>query len=382
MTRFEGLSVVVPCYNCEKTLNETLESLAGQDWPCPWELVAVDDGSRDGTATLLKGWTRKLPQMRVLTQANQGGGAARNAGIRAALNEVIFVFDSDNLLPPGQGRRLWDGLKESPDLDGVTFESIEYFQGTNPKRRVRANFLPARETLTPKAYFDGQMFPLIHTFGLYTKQSWQAAGAYPTHHNFDTQGFGLRWLMAGGKVRAVPGTTYWHRQAPGEPSYFERAYSGGEYTLGSFLILEEFLDRLPRRMTDALADLDPFQDNGFGNLLEKLSKEALEAGELESFKTKPLEGLFGSYWAADQAQDWNKTAEALRALRESKPESRLLLWLALRLEQAQSKGLLPRDLSLPTARWLAGFQGPRKQLLNRQSLVQKVLRKLGVLSRE
>ncbi|MBE6382569.1 MAG: glycosyltransferase [Lentisphaerae bacterium] len=89
------VSVIVPVYNVEKYLRRSLDSILGQTLE-NIEVVCVDDGSTDGSAAILDEYAVKDPRIRVIHQANNGAGAARNVGIGAAHGEYLFFFDPDD----------------------------------------------------------------------------------------------------------------------------------------------------------------------------------------------------------------------------------------------------------------------------------------------
>lgn len=96
------ISIIVPCFNAEATVAETIESALSQAVDC--ELIAVDDGSRDGTADVLRGFGDRII---ALFGPNRGVSAARNSGIEIARGQWILFLDSDDLLSPGTvGMRL------------------------------------------------------------------------------------------------------------------------------------------------------------------------------------------------------------------------------------------------------------------------------------
>jgi glycosyltransferase involved in cell wall biosynthesis len=87
------VSVVIPTFNDEGTIAETLESVFAQRFDGSFEVIVVIDGSTDGTRAVLEkfgGW------IRVIEQPNRGVSAARNTGIRAATGEYIALLDGDD----------------------------------------------------------------------------------------------------------------------------------------------------------------------------------------------------------------------------------------------------------------------------------------------
>lgn len=94
------LSIVVPVYNVEGYLPECLDSIRSQAGP-DVEIVAVNDGSTDSSEAILAETAAADPRLTVLSQANQGLGAARNHGAAAAEGEYLWFVDSDDRLAPG-----------------------------------------------------------------------------------------------------------------------------------------------------------------------------------------------------------------------------------------------------------------------------------------
>ncbi len=89
------VSVVICAYNAERTMRPCLESLRKLDYP-NFEVVIVDDGSRDRTAEI----SADFPQFRLIRQSNKGLSYARNVGLHAARGEIIAYTDSDCVVDP------------------------------------------------------------------------------------------------------------------------------------------------------------------------------------------------------------------------------------------------------------------------------------------
>ncbi|MBI5642817.1 MAG: glycosyltransferase [Deltaproteobacteria bacterium] len=85
------VSVIIPAYNCEKTVSRCLESLLQQDYPKDlYEIIAVDDGSKDGSADVIKRY-----RVHYLWQVNKGPATARNKGVEKAAGDIVLFTDSD-----------------------------------------------------------------------------------------------------------------------------------------------------------------------------------------------------------------------------------------------------------------------------------------------
>lgn len=95
------ISVVIPCYNVEDYIDETMDSLIGQtlDFRSNIEVVLVDDGSQDATLEICKGYEKKYPDnVKIIPQKNQGQATARNVGIKHATGKYVNFLDADDTL--------------------------------------------------------------------------------------------------------------------------------------------------------------------------------------------------------------------------------------------------------------------------------------------
>ena len=94
------VTVIIPVYNLEDYLEKCLDSIINQTYT-NLDILAVNDGSTDGSPSILKQYASKDSRLRVITQANQGLSAARNAGLVTLKPETKFIcfVDSDDWLP-------------------------------------------------------------------------------------------------------------------------------------------------------------------------------------------------------------------------------------------------------------------------------------------
>ncbi|MBX4888231.1 MULTISPECIES: glycosyltransferase family 2 protein [Rhizobium] len=114
------ITVVIPAYNAEKTLLETLTSVSNQSYD-RLEILVVDDGSRDGTLELAHDYRLRDNRVRVLTQVNGGVARARNHGIREARGVYIAPVDADDVWHPHKLELQLQAVRKLPEGKGVAY---------------------------------------------------------------------------------------------------------------------------------------------------------------------------------------------------------------------------------------------------------------------
>lgn len=98
------ITVIIACYNAEKTLSETLEALCSQAWKGTWEIILSDNRCTDGSVRIFEDFARRYPHivMRVIdASAKKGKPHALNVAIHAAQGKSVLFCDADDVVAPG-----------------------------------------------------------------------------------------------------------------------------------------------------------------------------------------------------------------------------------------------------------------------------------------
>lgn len=106
------ISVIIPVYQAEKELPGCIDSILAQTFR-DFELILVDDGSRDASPAVCDSYAARDSRIRVIHQANAGQAAARNAGLAAASGEWIHFVDNDDHLHPQMLSHLLEAVRKS-----------------------------------------------------------------------------------------------------------------------------------------------------------------------------------------------------------------------------------------------------------------------------
>ena len=163
------VSVVIPVYNRADLIRETLESVLAQTYR-DLEVIVVDDGSTDETPEVLASYAHDT-RVRVIQQTNQGEGAARNTGVRAARGEYVAFVDSDDVWRPDKLERQVAILVNSPGLawvysDTYVFDNktrqvlyvigqrVPQYEGHVARQLLMVDFVPSPTPVVQRAVFD------------------------------------------------------------------------------------------------------------------------------------------------------------------------------------------------------------------------------------
>ncbi len=149
------VSVVIPCYNQAHFLSDAIQSVLSQTYK-DFELIVVDDGSKDDTTKLASSYAAEDPRVRLIRQQNRGLAGARNRGLTESSGEYVVFLDSDDRL---LGEALEVGVRELEAHPRCAFVSGQY-------RAVAADGSRFWRPYEPPAERDGYVMLLQYCFGM------------------------------------------------------------------------------------------------------------------------------------------------------------------------------------------------------------------------
>lgn len=113
MSNKELVSIVIPAFNCEKTIKKCLDSIISQNYN-NFEIIIINDGSTDGTESCLKEYLNN-PKIAVINKKNEGVSATRNLGIDVSNGKYIIFIDSDDYIEQNYVSSLIELQEKNPD---------------------------------------------------------------------------------------------------------------------------------------------------------------------------------------------------------------------------------------------------------------------------
>lgn len=121
------ISVLVPCYNGESTVINTIREITNEFTGIPFEIVFINDGSTDNSEKLIRQEMSSNSHIRLFNKENGGLSDARNFGLKYARGEYIWFFDADDLLFEGSVKKLYDIINDkSPDILCFASVTVDY----------------------------------------------------------------------------------------------------------------------------------------------------------------------------------------------------------------------------------------------------------------
>lgn len=133
-------SVIIPCWNVEKWLPECMEGILAAA-PSDAEILAVDDGSTDGTRALLERYAERDGRVNVIAQPNRGVSAARNAALGRAVGRHLFFVDPDDVVEPD----FISAMIEAMERDGADYCLSAYSEFADATPPASSRTIPLRE---------------------------------------------------------------------------------------------------------------------------------------------------------------------------------------------------------------------------------------------
>jgi glycosyltransferase involved in cell wall biosynthesis len=219
------VSVLMPCFNAEQTVDEAVESLLAQTFR-NLEIVAVDDGSTDATAAKLLAWADKDERLQLVRQKNSGIIVALNRGLDHCRGEFVARMDADDRCHPDRFQAQVDFLDQHPDIDLVSC-LVEGFPSDVMREGFRIyiewlNGLTTPDEIAREIFIES---PLVHPSILARRRVVERAGGYQDRGWAEDYDLWLRMHLAGARFAKVEQTLFYWREHPHRLTRTDSRYS-------------------------------------------------------------------------------------------------------------------------------------------------------------
>jgi glycosyltransferase involved in cell wall biosynthesis len=221
------VSVVVPCYNAETTLSDTLSAIASQQWDEPWEVVVADNRSTDGSRRIAESFRDRIAHLRIIS-ANEGQGTpfAINGGVREARGQSVIFCDADDVPAAGWLAAMGGALDQyefvACRMDVSSLNPVDQFgerTGGQTSGLMQISYPP----YLPHA--GGS------TLGIRRQVFIELGGYDPVFVYLHETDFCFRVQLAGHELHFVPDAVLAVRLRRGRASTFKQAFRWAEYNI-------------------------------------------------------------------------------------------------------------------------------------------------------
>lgn len=200
LTSHPLVSIIVPVYNMQDFLAETLRSILATEYP-EFEVLVIDDGSRDKSLSIAQEVAREDARLRVIHQENQGASAARNNGISQARGKYILPVDADNLIEPTYVGAAVQVMESEPEVLVVAPRTDQF------------GLLTGEIHFPPFSLHQLAQKNMIDNCAMFRRSEWERLGGYcrqlPTREDWE---FWIHMLKDGGRMVRLPNIEFHYRQ--------------------------------------------------------------------------------------------------------------------------------------------------------------------------
>ena len=242
------VSILLPCFNAEATLEETLTSLEKQSYP-DYEVICLDDGSTDNTPDILEKWSLKDRRFVLVKNDHQGIVGICNTGLSLCRAAIILRMDADDRCHPDRIKLQREYLLQYPDI-AVVGSLVEGF----PPDQVGEGFslyydwlnsLINHDDITREIFVES---PLANPCAAFRKTWIDKVGGYQDHAWPEDYDLWLRLYLAGARFAKIPEMLLEWREHPNRLTH-----SDSRYSVENFLRAKaHYLAKGPARDRDAV----------------------------------------------------------------------------------------------------------------------------------
>jgi len=223
------LSVILPFYNAESTLDRAIKSISGQDME-DFECMLVDNNSTDGSRSIAKQWVEKDRRFKLISEAQQGVMFASNRGAQAGTGMYLVRMDADDVALPERLRLQSEFLDKNPDFGAVAGRVLHVGdpQHTEGFRRFVewSNSLNSYEDIFHRRFIEA---PIVNPTAMWRRSTMEQHGMYRAGDFPEDYEMWLRWLDGGVKIAKLEDIILeWHdskqRLTRTDPIYSDQSF--------------------------------------------------------------------------------------------------------------------------------------------------------------
>lgn len=240
------ISVLIPVYNAESTIESAVDSILRQSFP-HFELVIINDGSTDSTPLILDSLSVRDNRIRLVHTPNQGIISALNTGITLCRADLIARMDADDISHPHRLEHQFDFMSKHPEIS-VCSSLVKMF----PRKDLLGGLVKYEEWLssliTPEDIARDMLVesPVAHPSVMLRKSELIEIGGYQERGWAEDYDLWLRYHKSGKRFAKVPHMLLFWRQTEGRLTFTDSRYSVENFLRAKAHYLAKMLNGLER----------------------------------------------------------------------------------------------------------------------------------------
>ena len=223
MKRSPLVSIIVPAYNNEDTLEDCLLSLIKQTHPVKEIIVIYDEGSTDNTGFILSKMMEDFPLIQFISTSHVSRSEARNLGWKNSAGEILFFADADDMYNEDYLDKAVSCLLSNPRFGGVTVTGASYTERSTFTAKCMEVYSKIKRRLVDEGKFT-------HSWAwVYRREAIEAVGGFDERLNqAEDKDLYLRVKEKGYLIDLVKGVNWFHRRRVNFFEYTKMCYLGGK----------------------------------------------------------------------------------------------------------------------------------------------------------
>lgn len=303
-------SVIIPVYNVERLLPRCIESVMAQDYE-DWELVLVNDGSKDKSGEVCDAYAAQDGRIRVIHSANHGVSHARNMGIDAARGEMICFIDSDDWV---EKNYLSSMARYSLDDDTLVIAGIVHDRGGQSKAEFRFEEGESYDISQPSDFIvrnriPGHGYPVAKCFRkrIFTQHGLRFDERISFHEDHLLY---WQYLMHTGKIALTSVAAYHYVHQEGGVSLSGRKHPAANMVMASESLVAAFAGLVERfRIHDTVYEKSLYTELGLRSLMQAVMTMTASDYPIVNAAFRKSRKTFKAYYAPAHA--WAKVVPFL-----------------------------------------------------------------------
>ncbi|MFC2157505.1 glycosyltransferase [Acidobacteriota bacterium] len=233
-----NVSVLIPCYNEEGNIGGCLDSLIKQDYKGVFEIVVVDNGSKDESRQIITRFAEHHPNIRLVIEQKKGTSIVRNTGVKNARYEYIGFIDADCEAPPDWLSLLVNNYRniksKHPEVIAVGGRNIAPAKGSRFVKAIEIvldSFPGSFNSIQGRQYAESRpVSSLSPTNAFYEKEKISAAGYFDETLKSEAEDAEINYRLfnSGHKFYFIPDSYVWHKMRATAKTWFKNMFRYGK----------------------------------------------------------------------------------------------------------------------------------------------------------